>query len=383
MSIICEVGKKQLIKHGEVTCGDSVEIVRNPDETVVVLSDGLGSGVKANILSNLTTKIISKMVSHQVPLEDIVETIVGTLPVCSVRNVAYSTFTILKIRPDGQVDIIDFDGLPPILISKGFVDVVERTPREISGKKINEARLQLKEGDFLLITSDGVTEAGLGLTLPLGLQTSGLVKALKENVRLHNSAQDLVEQVVGICMSYYINEPGDDTTAVAVHLRQAKECALLTGVPQNKEEDGRLVEDFLKTKGHKIICGGTTAQVFARETGRELQTSDACSLIDEVPPISKIQGVNLVTEGIITMNHCTKLLDEPDIESNLSQLQENGATMLLKELLQADKITIFFGTQLNQAYEKIKPGISLRNVVIEKLTKQLQALGKDVTIYRY
>lgn len=148
MSIICEVGKKQLIKHGEVTCGDSVEIVRNPDETVVVLSDGLGSGVKANILSNLTTKIISKMVSHQVPLEDIVETIVGTLPVCSVRNVAYSTFTILKIRPDGQVDIIDFDGLPPILISKGFVDVVERTPREIAGKKINEARLQLKEGDI-------------------------------------------------------------------------------------------------------------------------------------------------------------------------------------------------------------------------------------------
>lgn len=113
------------------------------------------------------------------------------------------------------------------------------------------------------------------------------------------------------------------------------------------------------------------------ETGRELQTADVCSLIDEVPPISKIKGVNLVTEGIITMNHCTKLLDDPDIESNLSQLQENGATMLLKELLQADKITIFFGTQLNQAYEKIKPGISLRNVVIEKLTKQLQALGKD------
>ena len=87
MSLVCEVGKKQLVKHGEVTCGDSVEVVRNPEDTVVVLSDGLGSGVKANILSNLTTKIISKMVSHQVPLEDIVETIVGTLPVCSA---AYS-----------------------------------------------------------------------------------------------------------------------------------------------------------------------------------------------------------------------------------------------------------------------------------------------------
>ena len=142
MSLICEVGKTQLIKHGEVTCGDSVEIVRNSDETVVVLSDGLGSGVKANILSNLTTKIISKMVSSHVPLQDIVETIIGTLPVCSVRGVAYSTFTILRIWPDGAVDIIDFDGLPPILISNGIVEVVERTSEEILGKQINKAHLQ-------------------------------------------------------------------------------------------------------------------------------------------------------------------------------------------------------------------------------------------------
>lgn len=336
MSLICEVGKTQLVKYGEVTCGDSVEIVRNPEGTVVVLSDGLGSGVKANILSNLTTRIISKMVSSQVPLEDIVETIIGTLPVCSVRNVAYSTFTILKINLNGQVHIIDFDGLPPIRISDGFVDVVERTDREISGRKINEAHLQLKEGDYLLITSDGVTEAGLGLTLPLGLQTSGLVKALKENVRLHNSAQDLVDQVIGICMSYYINEPGDDTTAVAVHLRQANECALLTGVPVDKNDDHKIVEDFLKTKGHKIICGGTTAQVFAREANRELELSNFCSLGD-IPPISKIQGIELVTEDIITMNRCTELLEDND----LTQLPENGATMLLEELLYADKITIF------------------------------------------
>ena len=379
MSLVCEVGKKQLVKHGEVTCGDSVEVVRNPEDTVVVLSDGLGSGVKANILSNLTTKIISKMVSHQVPLEDIVETIVGTLPVCSVRNVAYSTFTILKIAPDGQVDIIDFDGLPPILISKGFVEVVERTSREIAGKKINEAQLQLKEGDFLLITSDGVTEAGLGLTLPLGLQTSGLVKALKENVQLHNSAQDLADQVVGICMSYYISQPGDGTTAVAVHLRQGRECALMTGVPVDKAMDSTMVDDFLKAKGHKVICGGTTAQVFARESGRELDTADVCNLTDDVPPISKINGIDLVTEGIITMNHCTKILESGNIEN----LPENGATMLLRQLLWADKITIFFGTQLNQAYEKIKPGVSLRNAVIEKLTAQLHSLGKEVVIHRY
>lgn len=379
MSFVCDVGKTQLIKYGEVTCGDSVEIVRNPDETVVVLSDGLGSGVKANILSNLTTKIISKMVSSKVPLQDIVETIVGTLPVCSVRGVAYSTFTILKITPDGQVDIIDFDGLPPILISNGFVEVVERTPEEIFGKKINKAHLQLKEGDLLFISSDGVTEAGLGLTLPMGLQTTGLVKALKENVNLHCSAQELVDQIIAICMSYYISEPGDDTTGVAIQMRQARECALMTGLPVDKADDNRMVNDFMSAHGRKVICGGTTAQVFARETHLKLETDNSDLLTGEVPPISHINGIHLVTEGIITMNRCSDLLEKNQLNNSL----ENGATLLLKELLYADKITIFFGTQINPAYEQIKPGIRLRNVIVEKLTYQMQQLGKEVVIHQY
>lgn len=376
--LVCEVGKRQLIKHGEVTCGDSVEVVYTPEETFVVLSDGLGSGVKANILSNLTVKIISKMVSHHIPLQDIVETIIGTLPVCSVRGLAYSTFTLLRITPDGMVDIVDFDGLPPITVSKGYVEVVERTSEEVLGKKINKARIQLKEDDYLLITSDGVTEAGLGLTLSFGLQTAGLVKALKEHVKDNKSAQDLVNQVIDICMSYYINEPGDDTTAVAIHMRQSRECALLTGLPIDKADDAGMVHAFRTTPGRKLICGGTTAQVYARETGKEISTVDG-SLTDEVPPISNIDGVDLVTEGIITMDYCTRLLEEDHLE----HIPKNGASMLLEQLLWADKITIFCGTKVNEAYEQIKPGIRLRDTLIEKLTRELQKRHKEVVVYYY
>lgn len=377
-TLICEVGKRQFIKHGEVTCGDSVEVVYTPEETFVVLSDGLGSGVKANILSNLTVKIISKMVSHHVSLQDIVETIIGTLPVCSVRGLAYSTFTILRITPDGIVNIIDFDGLPPIRISKGVVDIIERTSEEILGKQINKAQIQLKEDEYLLITSDGVTEAGLGLTLPFGLQTTGLVKALREHVKDNRSAQDLVNQVMDICMSYYINEPGDDTTAVAIHLRQAHECALLTGLPVDKNDDAGMIQAFLQASGRKLICGGTTAQVFSREAKRELHTTNS-SLTDEVPPISQIDGIDLVTEGIITMDYCVRLLEEDRTE----HLPKNGASMLLEQLLWADKITIFCGTQVNEAYEQIKPGIRLRDTLVEKLTLQLQNRHKEVIVYYY
>lgn len=377
-TLICEIGKRQFIKHGEVTCGDSVEVVYTPEETFIVLSDGLGSGVKANILSNLTVKIISKMVSHHIPLQDIVETIIGTLPVCSVRGLAYSTFTILRVAPDGMVDIIDFDGLPPIRIANGVVDVIERTSEEMLGKKINKAQIQLKENEYLLITSDGVTEAGLGLTLPFGLQTSGLVKALREHVKDNRSAQDLVNQVMDICMSYYINEPGDDTTAVAIHLRQPHECALLTGLPVDPNDDAGMVQTFLQCSGRKLICGGTTAQVFAREAKKALHTTNS-SLTDEVPPISQIDGIDLVTEGIITMDYCIRLLEEERTEN----LPKNGASMLLEQLLWADKITIFCGTQVNKAYEQIKPGIRLRDTLIEKLTLQLQNRHKEVIVYYY
>lgn len=380
MSLIFEVGKTQRIKYGEVICGDAVEVVRNGDELVVVLSDGLGSGVKANILSNLTTKIISKMVSSQVPLEDIVETVVGTLPVCAIRGIAYSTFTILKAYPDGKVDIIDFDGVPPILLSKGFVDVVERTPRELSGKIINEATLQLNEGDYLFISSDGVTEAGLGLTLPMGLQTSGVVKALKENVKLRGSAQDLANQMLDICMSYYINEPGDDTTAVTLYLRQARECTVMTGAPLHMEDDPKIVADFQNQRGKKIICGGTTAQIFARETGRLIEPIDDLCFDSPIPPTSHINGVDLVTEGIITMNHCTQLIDKEAFDS----CEENGAVKLLKQLMDADKITLLIGTQISEAYDTIElSNISRRSVVTEKLTEQLRKLGKEVIVRKY
>ena len=386
MTLICEVGKSQRIKHGEVVCGDSVEVVHIPEGVVVVLSDGLGSGVKANILSKLTTKIISKMVTNKVPIQDIVETVVGTLPVCSVRGVAYSTFTIMIVTHDGRLDLMDFDGIAPIRISNnGQVHVIERISSEVHGKIINEAHLKLKEGDYVLITSDGVTEAGLGLTLSMGLQTKGVVKAIEENVTLKDSAQDLTEQIINICMSYYIDKPGDDTTAVAIHIREKRECSIMTGAPIDMNDDPKVVTDFLSSEGKKIICGGTTAAIFARETDRTILPVDDYCITSNIPPISKIEGVDLVTEGIITLNQCTKLLEKDNQYYQVLHHQcDDAATMLLKELLIADEIKIFLGTQVNEVYDKLELSeLSLRNVIIEKLKEQLEALDKIVTIQRY
>lgn len=380
MAFIGEVGMTQLIKHGEVTCGDAVEVVRNDDNVVVVLSDGLGSGVKANILSHLTTKIASKMISSNISIEDVVETLAETLPTCSVRGLAYSTFSILRIYDDGIVHLMDFDGCPVVRIHKGVVKVIQTVSREIAGRKINEAFFRLHEDDLLLVVSDGVIEAGLGLTLPMGLGIGGLVDAIKKHVKTIRNAQDLANQVIEICQSYYLSEPGDDTTAVAVRLKQAKRLVVLTGAPPNPADDAAMVERFLAEDGTKVICGGTTAHIFARETNRQLVCSFA--YVDEkVPPISKIDGVDLVTEGIVTMTEALNYFDGHINRAN----HEDGASLLLNQLLESDDIFFLVGTQINPAYKDNNLPISfdLREAIIEKWQTRLESLGKRVIVEKW
>ena len=118
MNDLCaDIGYKSINHVGEQLCGDHVDIVE-PDEnsTVIVLSDGLGSGVKASILSTLTSKIISTMLAEGLPLEECVSTIAATLPVCSVRGVAYSTFTIIHIKNNETAEIIQYDNPQVVVI---------------------------------------------------------------------------------------------------------------------------------------------------------------------------------------------------------------------------------------------------------------------------
>ncbi len=380
MAYTGEVGFAQLIKYGEVTCGDAVEVIRNEDNVVIVLSDGLGSGVKANILSNLTAKIASKMISSNISIEDVVETLVQTLPTCSVRGLAYSTFSILRIYDDGIVHLMDFDGIKVLRIYKNVVKVVKTASFEIAGRKINEAFFRMREGELLLVVSDGVVEAGLGLTLPMGLGVNGLIKALEKDIRQIKNAQDLANQVIEICQTYYLQEPGDDTTAVAVRLKKAKHTTIMTGPAKNKQDDSIMIEQFLAQEGAKIICGGTTAQIFARETNRTI-CKDFEPINDKIPPISAIEGVDLVTEGIITLTEALNYFDQMPQR----QKGDDGANLLLDQLLESDTVTFILGLGENLAYKEMQMSImlNLREVVINRWQKRLTALGKTVRIITY
>lgn len=288
MAIIGEVGIAQLRHVGEELCGDNVEIIRNPDETVIVLSDGLGSGVKANILSSLTAKICSKMIAADVPIEDVVDTLVNTLPTCSERGVAYSTFSILRLYNNGVVYMVDFDGCPMVRITKDKeISAIETNPTDANGKTIHETSFRLEAGETIVIVSDGVVQAGLGEMLPFGLGTDGLIDTLQRFCDLDDNVQSIAWKIVNICKSYYMGEPGDDTTAVVVRLKEEQSMVIMTGPPVNPADDARMVSRFEATEGTHVICGGTTAQIYARETGKKI-FSDFKYVNKKIPPTSRI-----------------------------------------------------------------------------------------------
>lgn len=379
MALYGEVGIAQLHKYGEELCGDVVEVLRGEDSTVVVLSDGLGSGVKANILANLTAKIASQMISQDIPIEDVVDTLIDTLPTCKVRQIAYSTFSIIRLYTDGVVYLVDFDGCPMIRIHEDAIEAVETNAVMVGERKINEASFRMRVGDTLVVVSDGVSQAGLGEMLPFGLGTDGLIDTLQRFVDLNGSVQQIASQVVNICRSYYQGEPGDDTTCVVLRLKEESRVVIMTGPPVKPSDDAKMVARFLAEDGRKIICGGTTAQIFARETGRDIHSTFEY-VSNKIPPTSSIAGVDLVTEGIITLSAAREQLENHD----LPRQEEDGATLIVRELLDADHVTILAGGAENPAMkEGITVAIDLRETVIEKLVDVLKKMGKMVEIVHY
>jgi len=378
MDLIPEIGFAQMAKKGEELCGDRVEVSRTPENAVVVLSDGLGSGVKANILATLTTKIAAKMIQHNVPVKEVVETIISTLPTCRVRGLAYSTFTIIKIDNTGFVHLFEYDAPPVLKISGSSIAPIAAFRREIQGRFIGEASFKLKEGDMLVLVSDGVTQAGLGGILPLGLGVEGLVGHLQKDFDLANNAQELANQVIELCQAFYAGEAGDDTTVLILKLRKSREAVLFTGPPINESQDTGVVKYFMEKRGRKIVCGGTTANIVARELGRPLLAN--FDYVDpQVPPIAKIEGIDLVTEGILTLTKGLELLERNGF-TKLDSL--DGSSLLVKELLECDKITFIVGTKINPAHQNpvLPVPLGLRKSIVGRWQKQLEARGKIVNI---
>lgn len=374
-----EVAVAQLSKTGEELCGDKVEVSRTGQATTVVLSDGLGSGVKANILATLTTKIASSMLKRGIPLAEVVDTIANTLPVCRERKIAYSTLHILKVTPQGDATVVEFDSPASFFIRAGKVVPFPTKEKTVADKTIKEGRLELAENDIIVAVSDGIIHAGIGGLLKLGWNWRGIAAELESVASASPSAEAVAEAVLNCCNGYYVGRPGDDSTVVVVKLRQPRRLVLLTGPPANNVIDDHVVERFLRTKGKKVVAGGTTANIVGRITGKPVVV-DLTYYQPDIPPIAKIEGIDLVTEGVLTLNAAADRLDNNVMLRNPSY--QDGATLMARLLLEADEIEILAGMAVNPAHQNpnFPAQINIKAQVLTNLKTKLELKGKQVSI---
>ncbi|WP_343209571.1 SpoIIE family protein phosphatase [Anaerolentibacter hominis] len=390
MNVSVDASYKSLNKHHEELCGDKVEMLKTEDSDILILADGMGSGVKANILATLTSKILGTMVYNGATIDECVETIVKTLPVCQVRQVAYSTFSILQIFHNGDAYLTEFDNPSCIFIrDHKLIDIPYET-RMIEGKEIKEFRFKVKLGDVFILMSDGVIHAGVGDLLNFGWLWDDVSKYALSFVDRASSSQRMAATLCQACDDLYNHSPGDDTTVAVAKVIDREVLNLMTGPPLNKEDDVRMMGAFMKQSGLHVVCGGTSANIAARYLNKEIRTS--LNYADpSIPPIATIEGLDLVTEGVLTLSRALTLLQqfsENSVdESFYDELdKQNGGSMLAKLLLEeCTDVNMFVGKVLNPAHQNpdLPFDISIRMNIVGKIKNILDKLGKKVTVTYY
>ena len=387
MNNLCaDIGYKSIYHYGEELCGDHVDIVeQNENSTVIVLADGLGSGVKASILSTLTSKIISTMMAAGLPLEECVSTIAATLPVCSVRGVAYSTFTIMHIKDNETAEIIQYDNPHVILIRDNVSCDYPKTEMNIDGKRIYKSTVKLCENDIFIAMSDGCPHAGIGTAFNFGWKREDIAAFMETISHCGYTAKTLSTILVDECNKLYGNRPGDDATACIVKIRKREPMNMLFGPPSNRSDCDRMMSLFFSKEGKHIICGGTTSSIAAKYLGKTLKPSLNFERSD-IPPIAEIDGVDLVTEGVITVNRVLEYAKDY-LDKNESYEQWNfkrdGASLISRLLFEeATDINFYVGRAINPAHQNpdLPINFSIKMNLVEELSACLRQMGKHIKV---
>ncbi len=387
MNNLCaEIGWKSINHEGEQLCGDHVDIVEQGENSqVIVLADGLGSGVKASILSTLTSKIISTMLAEGLALEDCVDTIAATLPICSVRGVAYSTFTIIHVIANRTVEIIQYDNPPVIFIRGDEIYDYPKTELNIGGKKVLKSVISLQEGDCMIAMSDGCPHAGIGLAYNFGWKWEDIAEFMQALVAVGYTAKTLATMLVDQCDKEYGYHPGDDATACVVKMRKREPMNILFGPPRNRDDCDRMMSLFFSKEGKHIVCGGTTSSIVGKYLGKPVRASLTFERSD-VPPIAEIEGVDLVTEGVITLSkvieYAKDALDKNELYETWG-FQRDGASLICHLLFEeATDIDFFVGRAVNPAHQNpdLPINFNIKMNIVDELSDCLRKMGKRIKV---
>ncbi len=380
-----DTGFGSINKYGEQLCGDHVQVLNHENDTVIVLADGLGSGVKASILSTLTSKIIATMLSAGMKLDECVNTVMQTLPVCSVRDIAYSTFTVIHIQDSHRADIIQYDNPSVVMFRGGKYCDIGFENKTIAGKQIQTASIRLEENDTFIVVSDGAIYAGLGSSLNFGWKREDIISYMQPLCGAGFTAKTLTTMLLEQCEKLYDGKAGDDTTVCTVRLRRREPMNIAFGPPVNKEDCSKMMALFFSKQGGHIVSGGTTSNIAAEYLGKPLKAS-LSSDDPDIPPTAKLEGTELVTEGVITMNRVLEYARDyvSDNETYKSWgYKKDGASRIARLLFEeATDINFYVGTAINPAHQNpsLPINFNIKMQIVEELSKLLQSMGKRIKV---
>jgi hypothetical protein len=316
-----------------------------------------------------------------------VETLAVTLPECQIRHLAYATFAVLRVCRGHDAYLVEYDSPPMILIHEGKVCELPMTERVIAGRTIREGRFTLEKGDYMVMLSDGYIHAGVGGLYRMGWGWKNIAISVQRWAATGGDTHELVGALSRTCCKLSNGAPGDDATAVAMRVRAPRKATILTGPPADQDRDAEAVNLLMKSEGIKAICGGTTAQMAARVLGKELKvdwrpraTNPRASLPRKLPPAAQLDGVDLVTEGILTLSWAAELIQKAPVAHDLPPDQD-AATRLARILLDADEVNFIVGDAINpQQLADVVRGKPMRQIYLEELVRELEKRNKQVTV---
>ncbi len=384
-----ELDHAQERKHGQAAAGDAFLCTKleKGERVVCVLAGGLGSGVEAWGVADLTRTLAARYMAGHADVVRAARTIMETLPVCRERRIAYSTFTMLEVGRRGETRVVEYDNPPFVLLRGGEVAEVAREEipmKAADGRdvRLRQAAFSVQPGDRLVLFSDGVSQAGLGArAMPFGWGMEGVQAFLAAAVRERPgiSARQLSRTVVQRALALDGHRAKDDISCSVLYVRRPREVLMITGCPVRREQDRILAELARDFAGHKVACGGSTAAMLARELGLQLRM-ELGELDPHVPPVSTMEGFDLVTEGALTLAALVHLLEEED---HPELMKPNAATRLAGVLLEGDIIHIVAGTKINEALQdpNLPADLDIRRNILRRLQQVLsERYLKDVRL---
>lgn len=365
---------------GEKICGDVFLSKRLKEENrvIVILSDGMGHGVKANILATLTATMAINFTREHKDVKRIAEIIMNTLPECDVRKMSYSTFTIIDIEIDGQTTILEYDN-PTAIIMRGAKPFIPRWNKVVldseknKGKELRTCSFYPQKEDRIVFFTDGIAQSGLGTRdFPFGWGRDAVAEFIESIVRRepHISATDLSTRIVNRANRNDNYTAKDDTSCACIYFREPRKLLICTGPPFEESNDAVLAKKLEQFKGKKIIMGATTSDIVARELNKTIEDSFEFT-DDELPPVSYMDGIDLITEGILTLNKVERILENYNANYDF---QKGPADQIVKMIRECDEILFIIGTRINEAHQdpSLPVELEIRRTVVKRIAKLLE-----------